>query len=108
MHRASYSPQDWFWIVGGDDSRAWSSGSRAYVTDWPTDRASRIANAVELYDALAKQGLASRARQGPYSIDEVRAAFANIDAVATGAANDADALAIVAEDIGMTLPPISG
>lgn len=103
-----YNPRDWFWIVGGNESRAWASAARTYVTDYPADRVSRIANEVELYDVLAKQGLASRAPQGPFTVADIRAAFVNTDAVATGAANDADALAIVAEDIGMTLPPISG
>lgn len=103
-----YNPRDWFWIVGGNESRAWASAARTYVTDYPADRVSRIANEVELYDVLAKQGLVSRAPQGPFTLDEVRTAFAKIDAASTGAASDAASLAIVAEDIGMTLPPISG
>lgn len=98
-----YNPRNWFWVVGGDVSRAWSSSARAYVFEWPANRVARIANEVELYDALAKQGLTSRAPQGPFTVDDVRAAFANIDAAATGAANDAASLAIVAEDIGMML-----
>lgn len=104
----AFDARNWNWIVGGNESRAWASAARTYVTDYPADRVSRIANEVELYDVLAKQGLVSRAPQGPFTLDEVRTAFAKIDAVATGAASDADALAIVAEDIGMTLPPISG
>jgi hypothetical protein len=102
-----YTPHDWHWIVGGDPNRAWSSAARSYVTDYPSDRVSRIANEVELYDVLAKRGLASRAPQGPFTVGDVRAAFANIDAVATGAASDADALAVIAEEIGMTLPPLA-
>lgn len=102
-----YNPRDWYWTIGGDESRAWSSAAREYVTEWPADQTSRIANEVELYDVLAKQGMASRAPQGPYSIADVRAAFLNIDADATGDADDAGTLAIVAEDIGITLPPLA-
>ncbi len=29
-----YNPSDWFWIVGGDESRAWSSAAGAYVGVW--------------------------------------------------------------------------
>jgi hypothetical protein len=50
-------PIDWFWIVGGDASRAWSSLAGAYVSQYP-DGASRIASEAELADVLQGYGLA--------------------------------------------------
>jgi len=32
-----------FYIVGGDNSRAWSSAAGAYVDEWPSDRLTRNA-----------------------------------------------------------------
>jgi hypothetical protein len=32
MPSAVFTPRDWFWIVGGDETRAWSSAAAAYVT----------------------------------------------------------------------------
>ena len=53
----SFTPFDWFWIVGGDASRAWSSAVAAYVNSYPTDKLTRIANETELSEVLAKYGL---------------------------------------------------
>lgn len=47
-----YAPQNWFWIVGGDESRAWSSEAGAYVTEWDNRRVARIASEAELRDVL--------------------------------------------------------
>lgn len=57
----SFNIQNWYWIVGGDDSRVWSSASRAFVSasdqtyamwlaagSFPT----RIASMAELNDVL--------------------------------------------------------
>ena len=33
-----YSPQNWHWIVNGDDSKAWSSSKGAYVTEYPNGK----------------------------------------------------------------------
>lgn len=52
-----YTPADWFWIVGGDESRAWSSAAGAYVNQWPAGRVTRIANAEELNDVLRPHNL---------------------------------------------------
>jgi hypothetical protein len=52
-----YSPLDWFWIVGGDQSRAWSSASSAYVTEWDADRVTRITSEAELRDVLRPYGV---------------------------------------------------
>ena len=35
-----YTPHDWYWIVGGDESQVWSSKSKAYV---PLDNAAYVA-----------------------------------------------------------------
>ena len=52
-----YTPENWHWIVAGDDTRAWSSAANAYVTEWPADRVTRIASEAELRDVLAVYGL---------------------------------------------------
>lgn len=57
----AYAPHDWFWIVGGDESRAWSSAARAYVTEWPSDRLSRIESEASLAEVLVNAGYIDRA-----------------------------------------------
>jgi hypothetical protein len=52
-----FDPFDWHWIVGGDDTRAWSSAAGAYVQSWPSDMVTRIASETELSDVLRKYGL---------------------------------------------------
>lgn len=48
-----YNPHDWFWIVGGDEKRFWSSAAGAYVETLPEDAGiTRIANEQELTDVL--------------------------------------------------------
>lgn len=54
-----YSPYDWFWVVGANDARAWSSAAGAYVEAWPSDRVTRIASETELRDVLKPFGLPS-------------------------------------------------
>lgn len=54
-----YSPFNWFWIVGTDESRAWSSEACAYVSAWPEGRVTRIASETELRDVLKAIGLPS-------------------------------------------------
>jgi hypothetical protein len=56
-----YMPTAWFWIVGGDTSRAWSSEAGAYVKEWDIYRVTRIANEAELNEVLANTGLAHKA-----------------------------------------------
>ncbi|MBS0250157.1 MAG: hypothetical protein JSR78_03730 [Proteobacteria bacterium] len=51
-------PAAWFWIVGDDASKAWSSAAGAYVTDFPPDRAIHIASEDALSDALRPFALA--------------------------------------------------
>lgn len=52
-----YDPRNWFWIVGGDESRAWSSAAGGYVTSWPAEQVTRIASEQELSDVLRPYGL---------------------------------------------------
>lgn len=64
-----YYPKSWFWTIGGDEARAWSSAASAYVTQWDQTRQTRIASEQELSDVLKPYGL-----RGPAaSIDDVRA-----------------------------------
>lgn len=70
----TYDPRDWYWIVGGDESRAWSSAQGAYV---PVDDAAyrkwldaggvatRIHNEAELYEVLAKAGIPDKGPDVP-------------------------------------------
>lgn len=53
-----YDPFNWHWIVGGDDSRFWSSKAGGYVAKLPKGAAAtRILNEDELTDVLAVYGL---------------------------------------------------
>lgn len=52
----NYLASDWFWIVGDDESRYWSSAAKSYVAALPEGRiASRIASERELWGVLAAQ-----------------------------------------------------
>lgn len=102
-----FDPNNWFWIVGEDETRAWSSAAVAYVTAWPDDRGTRIANEVELYDALTRQGLQAKAPQRLFTLVEVTSALVRIDAAAASAVTDAAALEVVADQMRFELPPIA-
>lgn len=52
-----FYPMDWFWIVGGDEKKAWSSAAREYVTEWDADRVTRIASEAEMWDVLRREGI---------------------------------------------------
>ena len=60
IHDEDYDPRAWFWIVAGDDSRAWSSAGCTYVGEWPAGQVTRILNEQELRDVLAAAGLPDR------------------------------------------------
>lgn len=57
MQLIHYAPHTWFWIVGNDDARAWSSAVGAYVTQWDVDQVTRIASEAELDEVLRDCGL---------------------------------------------------
>lgn len=75
----TFTVRNWFWIVGGDASKAWSSSAGAYVTGYPQDRITRIASEDELADVLRPYGMA-----GPKvsEMDYAIAAQAHVDATA--------------------------
>ena len=54
---ATFDIMDWFWIVAGDTSRAWSSKAGAYVTKWPKDRQTHIVSEAELSEVLLARGI---------------------------------------------------
>ncbi|WP_421912721.1 hypothetical protein [Mesorhizobium sp.] len=54
----TYTPENWFWIVGQDESRFWSSAAGAYVGVAPEGAGvTSIASEDELSDVLAACGL---------------------------------------------------
>jgi hypothetical protein len=62
---ARFNPYDWFWIVGGDATRLWSSKTGGYVASslWDTFPCTRIPSEADLTDVLATYGLS-----GPMAI----------------------------------------
>lgn len=78
-----FNLHDWFWIVGGDESRAWSSAAGTYVSEYPADRLTRIASEEDLSDVLRPYGLS-----GPHvSPADVKAEAQRRIIVLTGAAD---------------------
>ncbi len=54
----TFDIRDWYWQVGDDESRYWSSASGSYVDALPENAGiTRIANEQELTDVLARRGL---------------------------------------------------
>ncbi|MER9911715.1 hypothetical protein NKJ71_13885 [Mesorhizobium sp. M0050] len=52
----NYDPSKWFWIVGGDESRFWSSAAAAYVDALPGGAGvTRITSEDELWDVMREQ-----------------------------------------------------
>lgn len=55
---ADYTPSVWHWIVGGDESRFWSSAHGEYIGALPEGAGvTRIASEMELTEVLASNGL---------------------------------------------------
>ena len=54
-----YTPEDWYWYVGGNTAQAWSSKAGAYVpaSEVVADKITRIATETELSEVLDKHGL---------------------------------------------------
>ncbi|WP_245511611.1 MULTISPECIES: hypothetical protein [unclassified Mesorhizobium] len=62
-------PRDWFWFVGGDETRAWSSAAAAYVDAIPEDAGvTHIVSEDELTDVLAVYGLPGPTVRIPESV----------------------------------------
>lgn len=97
----NHNPYDWYWIVAGDEARAWSSAAGAYVAELPagwhasaqaaidafgddvferTDVAvpiaTRIASEGELTDVLKAYGLAGPVAALPASVTPYQARIA--------------------------------
>lgn len=94
-----YNPRNWFWVVDGDESRAWSSWVSSYVSIYDVERTTRIANELELNDVLRPYGLVLPA---PTQADYSQAVQARIDAVAQ-ARNYADDVSL-ASYVASTIP----
>jgi hypothetical protein len=75
----TFNPNEWFWIVGSDETRAWSSEAGAYVSDWNAERTTRIGNELELNDVMRPYGLTLPA---PTQTDYAAAVQAHIDGTA--------------------------
>ena len=75
-----YDPFNWFWIVGGDESRAWSSAAGCYVSEYQTDRLTRILNEEELTEVLAAYGLPGPVAVVPKSVTPYQARMALLGA----------------------------
>lgn len=69
----NYDPLRWFWIVGGDESRAWSSVDGAYVSEYPSDRLTRIASESELNEVLRPYGVVLPLPEIPESVSPYQA-----------------------------------
>lgn len=80
---AEYDPHDWFWIIRGDASRAWSSAAGAYLTEYPADRLTLIDSEQSLTDVLRLYGLPGPAP----SAADVKAEAQRRIIVLTGAAD---------------------
>lgn len=64
-----YNPQDWFWIVGGDESRFWSSRAGGYVGALPNGvGVTFIASEDELTDVLSAYGMDGPIVRVPISV----------------------------------------
>lgn len=60
----TYNPFDWYWTVGNDESRYWSSKASAYVNQKPKDHGvTKIDTEANLAEVLAVYGL-----KGPVSV----------------------------------------
>lgn len=85
-----YSPFDWYWIVGGDESRFWSSAAGGYVESAPDGAGfTRILNEEELSGVLAAYGL-----HGPVALipAQVSAAQAKLALDAAGLLDGVEAM----------------
>lgn len=66
----TFDPMNWFWIVGDDDARAYSSRAQAYVPidQAPEDRITRIASMDELIEVLRAANVPPYHSVSPYRI----------------------------------------
>jgi len=57
MSETMFDVHDWFWIVGDNNAKAWSSAADKYVDTWPASRVTRIKTDEELTAVLSPYGL---------------------------------------------------
>lgn len=73
----TYNPFDWYWIVGGDDTRYWSSAVGTWVQEYPEGAGlTRIASEMELSDVLADYGLPGPVDRAPDRVSPAQAEIA--------------------------------
>ncbi len=67
---SEYNPFNWFWIVGDDETRAYSSAAGGYVdvAQAPEDRITRIASMDELIEVLRAANVPPYHSVSPYRI----------------------------------------
>lgn len=51
------SPYDWFWVVGGDESRAWSGAAEAYVSTFLPEKTTHVDSEITLRAMLEPYGI---------------------------------------------------
>lgn len=72
-----HDPFDWYWVVGGDKSRFWSSKAAAYVNDLPEDAGiTHILSEDELAEVLAVYGLLGPVELVPERVSPAQAEIA--------------------------------
>lgn len=59
MDIPTFTPDAWFWIVGNDESRAWSSAARGYVQEWDAAKVTRVPDEAQLVAVLRHLGLSA-------------------------------------------------
>ncbi|OBQ72405.1 hypothetical protein [Mesorhizobium loti] len=70
-------PENWFWMVGGDDNRFWSSATGAYVADLPEEAGfTHILNEDELTEVLTAYGLPGPVVRVPDRVSPAQAEIA--------------------------------
>lgn len=84
-----YTPENWFWIVGEDESRAWSSASGAYLSEYPAERTTRIGSERDLSEVLQAYDLTGPVAVVPRSVSPYQARMALLNA---GRLDDVEAL----------------
>lgn len=73
----TYNPFNWYWIVGGDETRAYSSATNNYVTVWDKEMTTRIKSEDELWEVLQQAGVLPTPKQvrlGVFQKDATRTA----------------------------------
>lgn len=77
-----YTPATWFWQIGADTSRYWSSAEAAYVGSVPEGAGlTRVTTEEELSGVLAEYGLAGPVAVTPTDVSAAQAKLA-LDAAA--------------------------